>query len=117
MLATEERRIGGWRHKGRSKSANDRSARKPGEGVTNERGTTKNYIRSGKTNRTKSSRSDVISHARCVYWAAVGLTCKVTTALGFFSTAYTRTRRCVSCAAARLARTSGPRPAPTTMIT
>lgn len=45
------------------------------------------------------------------------LTCKVTTALGFFSTAYTRTRRCVSCAAARLARTSGPRPAPTTMIT
>ena len=41
----------------------------------------------------------------------------VTTALGFFSTAYTLTFRPDSSAAVSEARTSGPRPAPTTIIT
>jgi hypothetical protein len=41
----------------------------------------------------------------------------VMTALGFFSTAYTRTGTLASEAADRLHRTSGPRPAPTTMMT
>ena len=41
----------------------------------------------------------------------------VTTALGFFSTAYTLTFRPDSSPAVSEARTSGPRPAPTTIIT
>ena len=41
----------------------------------------------------------------------------VTTALGFFSTAYTLTFRPDSSPAVNEARTSGPRPAPTTIIT
>ena len=41
----------------------------------------------------------------------------VTTALGFFSTAYTLTFRSDSSPAVSEARTSGPRPAPTTIIT
>ena len=40
-----------------------------------------------------------------------------TTALTFFSTAHTRTRRPAAAAAARDARMSGPRPAPTTITT
>ena len=41
----------------------------------------------------------------------------VTTAFGFFSTAYTRTLRPASWAALSEALTRGPRPAPTTIIT
>ena len=43
--------------------------------------------------------------------------CRVMIALGFFSTAYTRTRAPTASAASRLADTRGPRPAPTTMST
>jgi len=41
----------------------------------------------------------------------------VTTAFGFFSTAYTRTDRCAASAARSARVTSGPRPAPTTITT
>ncbi len=50
----------------------------------------------------------------CTHPSEATRLCSVTIALGFFSTAYTRTRRPVSAAAASEARTSGPRPAPTT---
>jgi hypothetical protein len=43
--------------------------------------------------------------------------CRCTTALGFFSTAYTRSGRCARSPARSDALTSGPLPAPTTMTT
>lgn len=57
------------------------------------------------------------SNSTCSPQSSSCWACRVTTALGFFSTAYTLILRCAALAAARARRTSGPRPAPTTIST